>query len=288
MKYIFFGTPRFAAIILKRLIAAGMSPLAVVCNPDRPTGRKGVITPPPVKELIRAQGVGGGVDILQPETLKDADLIATLKSYNADVFILAAYGKIVPKEIFSIPPRGIIVVHPSLLPKYRGATPIQSAILDGADTTGTTLLVMDEQVDHGPIIAQREFENQEARSMNQETLTDALAELSADLLLETLPRYLAGEIAPREQDHAAATYTKKFTTDDGRVNLAADDPALTERKIRALNPEPGVWMIGPPAGGGKRVKLLDAELTDGKLVLKKIQMEGGTPTTHIPPEMDHR
>jgi methionyl-tRNA formyltransferase len=280
MKYVFFGTPQFAAVILERLIQAGIVPSLVVTNPDRPAGRKGILTPPPVKVLAQAQGI----PVAQPEAL--ADFKFQISNFKFSFAVLAAYGKIIPKEIIEAFPKGIVVVHPSLLPRYRGATPIQSAILNGDKTTGTTLILMDEKVDHGAIVASRQYEV--ASSETYATLHDKLAEISADLLIETLPRYLDGEIKPVPQNEAFATYTKKFSADDAFVSEADLEKAQKEggeiavstyRKIRALNPEPGVFTITKDPSGGKpqRIKLLEAKIMNGKLKLTKIQKEGGRP-----------
>jgi methionyl-tRNA formyltransferase len=284
-RFVFLGTPQFSAVILERLIQSGFVPSLVVTNPDRPVGRKGAITPPPVKTCVKKQveSIKQDIKIIQPENV--AEILNTLYSLpntaRPDFAVLAAYGKIIPKNIIEAFPQGIIVVHPSLLPQYRGATPIQSAILSGEDKTGTTLILMDEKVDHGSVLAQRELELR-ISNFKFQNLHDKLAELSADLLIETLPRYLNGEIKPAVQDEALATYTKKFSSDDAFVpetdleraqKEGGEIAASIDRKVRALNPEPGVWTLQ----GGKRVKLLEAELADGKLKLKKIQTEGGKP-----------
>lgn len=284
MKFVFFGTPEFASIILEKLIKANLIPMAVVTNPDRPVGRKKILTTPAVKIGIRnwELGIGNNIEILQPEKL-DSDFINQLKKYNAEIGILAAYGKIIQKEIINTFPKGIIVVHPSLLPKYRGATPVQSALLAGETETGTTLILMDEKVDHGAILANNKW--QIAINDNYETLTKKLAELSGDLLVETLPKYLSGEIEPVPQNHSLATYTKKFTNEDGLIEESSLQSAENGEvisttkniynKIRALNPEPGIWTLKD----GRRMKLLEADLIDRKLVLKKIQFEGKKPKT---------
>ncbi len=280
MKYIYFGTPEFAGDIVSALTRAGMPPVAVVTNPDRPAGRKKIMTPPPVKSAIL--GFGGGIDVLQPEVLS-AVFAASLAKYGAEVGVLAAYGKIVPKEVFNIFPKGIVVVHPSLLPKYRGATPIQAAILNGDTETGTTLFIMDERVDHGPIVAQRTVS-----ILGSETYTSLAKKLSlscAELLIEVLPKYVVGEVVPQPQDESRVTYTKKIMTDDAFVDLEATAPEKICRMVRALNPEPGVWTIvqggssafAPASARQRRMKILEADYIDGKLILKKIQFEGGKP-----------
>lgn len=270
MKYIFFGTPEFSAEILGALVRAGMPPVALVTNPDRPRGRRKVMSPPPTKEL--AFGLGAGIAVLQPERL-DADFIREIRAFGAECGVLAAYGTIVPKEVIAAFPKGIVVVHPSLLPRYRGATPIQSAIVAGDTETGTTLFLMDERVDHGPVIASAT--ELIADTDTYMTLAKRLAGLSAELLIDVLPKYCAGEVAPRAQDELQATYTKKLVSADGFVDLEKTAPEVIWRMVRALNPEPGVFTVKDD----KRVKLLEADFADGKLVIRTFQFEGGLPRT---------
>ncbi len=287
MNYAFFGTPDFAAIILKRLIASGDPPSVVVCNPDRPVGRKKIITSPPTKTIAQKSDILA----LQPEQL-DRAFGARIASFNCDFFIVAAYAKIIPAEILQIPPLGTIGVHPSLLPKYRGASPIQSVILAGERETGVTLYLLDEKMDHGPILASAKLKRESGRPAYEE-LQKELAELGGNLLVATLPMFFKDLIKGRPQNEAEATYTKKFTTEDGFVSEAdlknarsGNDPkqaAVVDRKILALNPEPGVWTLRQvpldktrdTQGKQIRVKLLEAVVRDERLVLKKIQEEGG-------------
>lgn len=265
MRYIFFGTPEFAAITLEKLIGAGFVPAGVISNPDRPVGRKKIITPPPTK--ISAQK--HGIPVFQPEKLDG------FETRGADFAVVAAYAKIIPGSVLKMFPKGVIGVHPSLLPKYRGATPIQSAILAGEKETGVTLYLMDEKVDHGAILASGKI--QIAGNDTYVTLEKKLAELSAVLISELLPKFSDEEVKSTPQDDSQATFTKKFATDDAYVDLGKEDPVLTERKIRALNPEPGVWTIEQIQGKPKRVKLLESVISEGKLKLKVIQIEGEKP-----------
>ena len=288
MKYVFFGTPNFAAIILEKLISAGFIPEAVVCNPDKPVGRKKIITPQPVKQRILnlESGIKNKIKILQPEKL--SDIKSQLSDVNCQLFIVAAYAKILTKEILEIPRLGTIGVHPSLLPKHRGATPIQTAILNGDEITGTTIFLIDEKMDHGAIIANSEFRIQNLE-WNYETLMKKLAELSADLLIEILPNIEEKIKNAMPQDESKATYTKKFKTEDAYIepidlekaqNGSANSPQVAvqiERKIRALNPEPGVFTII----NDKRIKLLESKISDNKLKLIKIQKEGKKSQTFI-------
>ncbi|MDE2019338.1 MAG: methionyl-tRNA formyltransferase [Patescibacteria group bacterium] len=288
MNYIFFGSPRFAEIILQKLLDAGFPPAALVCNPDQPVGRKKILTAPATKELVtKAEGTGpeAKIQILQPEKL-DAELVETLKSLRPDFFVVAAYAKIIPKAVLEIPRLGAIGVHPSLLPKLRGASPIQSAILNGEKETGVTLYLMDEKMDHGPMLATRTLGTANGPWPMAKTaypeLHDALANLGAELLAEILPEFMEGKITPQPQDEAQATFTRKFTTQDGFISPEdleaaargdAEKTAMADRRIRGLNPDPGVWTIRD----GKRIKLLEAEVTNGTLRLRKIQKEGEKP-----------
>ena len=275
MKYIFFGTPRFATIVLGRLIEKGLPPVAVVTNPDRPAGRKKIITPPPVKTI--SQKLNPSIPVLQPEKI-DEEFISRIKEYNADFFLVVAYGKILPKSLIEIPKYGTIGVHPSLLPKLRGATPIQSAILEGFKETGLTLFLIDEKMDHGPIISSRTIPIDDKD--NAEMLSDKLAVLGSDMVAKLIPDI--SSMKSEAQDEAQATYVKKFSSDDAYINPEelenaekgiGDMAEVVNRKIRAFTPEPGAWTIQ----NGKRTKLIDSEVIDEKLVLKSIQVEGKKP-----------
>ena len=269
--FVFFGTPEFAATVLDGLMAGGMAPIAVVTNPDRPFGRKKELTPPPVKRRFKIQD--SRFKILQPEKLDDAFIVA-LKKLDAEVGVLVAYGKIIQRAVFEVFPKGIVVVHPSLLPKYRGATPIQSAILGGEKITGTTLFIMDEKVDHGPMLTSASIPITD--SDTYVTLAQKLAEASGRLLVDTLSEYLSGVCVPQAQREHGATYTKKFLNENGLINVKEDAPEKIWRMVRALNPEPGVWCME----GGRRKKILAAEIVDGKLIVRKFQFEGELPRIH--------
>lgn len=244
MKYAFFGTPRFAAIVLEKLVNVGMEPSLIICNPDRPVGRRHVITAPPTKLLAGKYGI----PVWQPEKITPAE--AREKISGMDFAIVAAYAKILPNEILNLPKLGMIGVHPSLLPKYRGTTPIQSAILAGEAETGTTLFLLDEKVDHGAILA-----SEKTSLTNSETYTELekiLAGVSGDLLVKTIPKFITGSIDRITQDESEATLTKKFKTEDGLIDLKDDDSSI-DRKIRALNPEPGAYAVIK----NTRIKILD-------------------------------
>jgi len=282
-RYIFFGTPRFAEIVLGGLIDAGFVPAALVCNPDRPLGRKKIVTPPPTKQLIEklaAQRNDENIVVLQPEKLDDS-FITTLRALQPDFFVVAAYAKIIPSTVLAIPRLGTLGTHPSLLPAYRGASPIQSVILAGETKTGSTIYAMDEKMDHGTIFAQKEVPL-DALTTNYLALEAQLATLSAQLLIKTIPTLLDGTATPRIQDESRATFTKKFSTENGFIKDTELDAAiagnsdkaeLIVRTIHAFNPEPSCWTIQ----NGKRIKLLEARMNGEALRLIIIQEEGQRP-----------
>ncbi len=289
MKYIFFGTPEFAAIVLEKLINTGYVPEAVICNPDEPVGRKQILTPPPVKRLI----VNGKwpIEIFQPATKINLLAIShKLSAIKPDLAIVAAYGKILPKEILEISKRGFINVHGSLLPKYRGASPIQYAILNGDKETGVTIMKIDEEMDHGNIISN--LKTQISKVDTYDSLSQKLAISGAELLIKIIPDYISGKIKPIEQDHPKATYTKIIKKEDGKIDWSKSAEEI-ERMTRAFYPWPTAWAIwnnkilkifeaGVANGGGKKtgeVFLKNDELTvqcgENILIIKKLQLEGG-------------
>lgn len=284
MNFVFFGTPKFAAIIIKKLVEDNYIPEILICNPDRPIGRKKIITPPLTKQLISTKKYP--IKIIQPESLKNLSsldsnsILSILSSHKIDYAIVAAYNIIIPKELIKFFRLGVIGVHPSLLPKYRGPSPIQTAILNGETETGVTLYLMDEKVDHGSILSQTKVE---IESEAYEKLEEKLALAAAKLLTETLPLFEQEKITSVVQNEKDATITKKFVSADGfisgsEINEAqgGNNPEKSKiiiRKIRALNPEPGTWTNK----NGKRMKIIEAELNNKKLILKKIQFEGKKP-----------
>jgi len=283
MNYVFWGTPRFADIVLAQLIDAGMAPRAIVCNPDRAVGRKKIITAPLTKQRVlkNARELQGSKpnEIFQPEKI-DPVFVAELQSLKPDFFVVAAYAKIIPQAALDIPRLGTLGVHPSLLPRYRGASPIQSAILEGERETGATIYLMDKKMDHGPILAQKSLAiNRPIYELSYSSLEEKLAVLSGQLAAVTITHLVAKDAKPKPQDEMHATFTRKFTAQDAFVDekdlaaAAAGDAQKSREilcKINAFNPEPGAWTMQD----GKRVKLLEAEIRGGKLALLKMQKEG--------------
>jgi len=265
MRFAFFGSPVFAQYVLEQLIEGGLVPSVLVCSPDALVGRKQELSAPATKHFLIEKKID--TLILQPPTKKD--LASHMRAFEGcDIAVVAAYAKIIPDEILAVFAGGVIGVHPSLLPRYRGASPIQAALLAGDKTTGVSLYKVDAQVDHGPIVAQKEcaIENGDM----YESLEKRLAILGGGLLVEKLPSFVGGKCDLRSQDEALATFTKKFETADGEVNLATDNADHIANVIRALNPNPGVFTFI----NGKRTKLLRVEKEDGRWVIASILPEG--------------
>lgn len=250
MKIIFFGTSQFAIPIVEALIKNNLPPRLVVTSPDKPRGRGQSLQSPPVGIWAKAHNL----PVIQPEQLSADEQALTAK--DADIFIVASYGKIIPKAWLGIPKYGSLNVHPSLLPKYRGSSPIQAAILNGDNRTGVTIMLMDEELDHGPILAMSNFRFPVSKLYYPE-LEKKLAELGAELLIETIPKWVAGKINPLEQDHSGATYTKKILKKDGHINWR--EPAeIIERKIRAYSPSPGAYFFWSRLGKKIRIQITEA------------------------------
>jgi methionyl-tRNA formyltransferase len=238
----FLGTPAFAVPSLERLIEAGHDVALVVTQPDRPAGRGQAPTAPPVKRAAERLGL----TVFQPERL--AVELDRVRAGGVEVAIVAAYGEVLTADTLAVPARGFLNVHPSLLPRLRGATPVPSAILEGARATGVTVMQVGLGVDSGPVLARV---GEPIRDDDTgETLLARLADLGADLLVETLPRWLAGEIAPRRQEGRWATYSRILRRDDGRADWSLPAVDLW-RRARAFQPWPGFFT----SWEGKLVKL---------------------------------
>jgi len=274
IKFVFFGTPELSVEILEHLKENGFIPSLIVTNPDRPQGRKMILTPPPVKLWAQKNEI----KFLQPEKL-DSVFNLQLATYNPQLFIVVAYGKILPKKVLEIPEKGTLNIHYSLLPKYRGASPIESAILNDDKDTGVSIMLMDERMDHGPVVAQQRPENHESGIMNQEwpmkasELRGVMNKIAGKLLAEVIPRWVAGEINAEAQDHTQATYTKKFTKADGEINLA-DDDYINFLKVQAFDDTIGTHFFASKQGKNIRVVVKDAESRNGQLIITRVIPEG--------------
>ncbi len=265
-KIVFWGTDNFVIPVLDALLGAGLTPERIVTTGDRPKGRKQIMTPPPVKVWAEAHQI----PVDQPEKLKEYALPG-----NWDLFIVASYGKIIPQRILDLARRGTLNVHPSLLPRFRGPSPVPSSVLAGEKHTGVSIMLLDAEMDHGPILAQAPY-TLSSRDTSVSLFTK-LFTLGGTMLTEIIPTWLSGDIVPREQDHTAATYTRKFSGEDGLLDFKTLTPGEIDRRVRALNPEPGTFFYMEDKGKQIRVKLLETDLIDGKLALKSVQPEGKTP-----------
>ena len=229
------GTPQCVIPVLDALVSMELDVAAVYTQPDKPAGRGRPSQPPPVK--LYAQELGSRV--VQPSSLKSAEAQTDLGSVGPDLIVVAAYGRILPAEVLKIPKYGCLNVHPSLLPKYRGPSPVVTALLNGDAYTGTTIMLLDEGMDSGPILSSRDV-SIEAGASTTESLTPLLFQVGAELLKETIPGWVNGDIEPKPQDHSKATYTKKLERVDGQVDWEMSAQNL-ERRLRAFTPWPGLF-----------------------------------------------
>ncbi|MEK7582007.1 MAG: methionyl-tRNA formyltransferase [Patescibacteria group bacterium] len=261
-KIVFFGTPDFAVTILETLKEKGVMPNIVVTRVDKPQGRKMILTSPPVK--IWAQK--NNIPVLQPEKL-DYDFLYKLKTTDCELFIVAAYGKILPKTILEIPLKGVLNVHPSLLPKFRGPSPIESAILAGEKETGVTIMLLDEEMDHGPTIKSEKLKIK--NEIKASELEKELARIGGNLLADIIPKWIAGEIKTKEQNHSEATYTQKIKKEDGLIDLNGNAEE-NYCKYRAFDAWPGIYFFV----NKKRVIIKNVELTNGEFKINRVLPEG--------------
>lgn len=271
--FAFFGSDEFSIIVLKQLIAAGFTPALCVTQPDKPKGRNLVLTPTPIKEFC----IGKNIPCITPEVLSKKELIAGATTADQDVaydfFVVASYGKIIKQNILDIPERGCLNVHPSLLPKLRGASPIETAILNDMKETGVTIMLMDAMMDHGPILMQKTHTYAEWPGSKQ-TVHDELATLGGQMLAETIPPFMNGAVSPQPQDHTKATFTKMIQKEDGRVSITDTDHS-TYLKYLALTPWPGLFFFIEKQKRQIRVKIESAHFDPEKgFVIDSVIPEG--------------
>lgn len=287
MKIVFMGTPDFAVGALEALVEAGHEVVAVVTQPDKPKGRGKEMQQTPVKTCA----IKHNIEVFQPVKIKTPEAVEVLKQYGADLFVVAAFGQILSKEILDMPKFGCVNIHASLLPKYRGAAPIQWAILDGEKETGVTIMQMNEGLDTGDMLAKVTVPIEDTDT--GESLFDKLAEAGAKLLIETIPQIEAGTIKPEVQDDSLSTYAKMIKKEMGLIDWKKEAVVL-ERLVRGMNSWPSAYTYL----NGKTLKIWEAsvetstktealgsvvevtknaiKVQTGKdlLVLKQIQLEG--------------
>ncbi len=252
----FFGTPAFSVPFLTALVDdPAFEVVAVISQPDRPQGRKHEISPTPVKSVA----LDRQIPVLQLPTLRDESAAAALLALNADFFVVVAYGKIIPQTVLDIPRLGCVNVHPSLLPKYRGPSPMSWAIAEGDATTGVTIMLLDAGMDTGPILSQANIGLDSDETM--ETLMAKAHEQGVPLLVDTLKRFANGEIVPVPQTNEAATMTRLLDRDDGRVDWTLP-MATIDRRLRAYQPWPGLWTVWTRNGVETRIKIHSLQPSD--------------------------
>jgi methionyl-tRNA formyltransferase len=284
------GTPEFAAPSLRALIGSAHRLVAVYTQPDRKAGRGQSVVSSPVRQLALSQGL----EVVQPDSLKTAGAVEKLAAFAPDLIVVAAFGQMLPPEVLALPKFGCLNVHPSLLPRYRGASPIATAILQGDEVTGVTIMLLDAGMDTGAILSRKEVPISDDDTTG--SLAARLAQVGAQLLMETLPLWLDGQIKPQPQEESRASYSKVITKADGEMDWKL--PALELwRRIRAFDPWPGCFTrwrnkrlklikVVPLPGGksgepGKVIALsplapavVGVETGDGVLGLLNVQLEG--------------
>lgn len=265
----FFGTPELAVWVLEELAASGIVPGVVITAPDKPKGRKLVLTPPPVKVYAEEHGIS----VIQPVSLKERSMVSELANSEWDLFIVAAYTLILPQWVLDLPHHGVLNVHPSMLPLLRGPSPVRSAILtDAQDAVGVSVIKLDTEVDHGPIVAQARIELPEW-PLQGGVLDELLFREGGRLLAEVVPLWIKKEITPEEQQHDKATFTKKFAREDGELDLAGDS-YQNYLKYCAMDGWPGTYFFAERNGERVRVKINTAVYENGAFMVRTVTPEG--------------
>lgn len=290
MRTVFFGTPPWAVPSLEALLESDIEVAAVVTNPDRPAGRGMKLRASPVKE----RALQAGLEILQPQRARGPELHDSLQALVPDVATVVAYGKILPPSLLAIPRLGFVNLHFSLLPEYRGAAPVERAVMDGRATSGVSIMVLSEGMDEGPVLSK--IEEPVLADDTAGSLGERLARIGSTALVDALAAYAAGELAPVEQDHDRATYAPKITGEEAAIDWGGPTDAI-RNQVRGLNPAPGawttlrgkrlkVWAASPSDEGGLAPGALSATggaliagTGDGALELMRVQLEGRRPAT---------
>jgi methionyl-tRNA formyltransferase len=270
ISFIYFGSSKFSVTVLNELAKKGLLPSLVVTTPDKPQGRKLILTP----NITKKWAMDNNVPFITPSKLDnelEQNLLSICKKDDIKVFVVASYGKIIPKNIIDIPQRKTLNIHPSLLPKYRGATPLQSAIIDNSKDTGVTIMRIDEQMDHGPIIAQTTVKIDEWPIY--EIFEENMAKIGSVLLANILPDWISGKIIEKEQDHNSATFTKKISKEDALIDLDGN-PETNFRKIQAYHEWPTAYFMHQHNNELIRIKITKAHLENNKLIIDTVIPQG--------------
>ncbi len=272
IRFVFFGSSEISVITLNELEKNSLIPSLIVTQSDKPKGRGLEI----YESLVKIWAKERNIKVESPKNLKDQNFIDLLKdevTKGAKVFILVSYGKIIPDEILNLAPQGILNLHPSLLPHLRGASPIETSILnDKKDEIGLSIIVLDKEMDHGPIVRQEKIEI-ENWPISKSELTKIFGKIGGKLLTEEILKAEKGTLEHKEQNHSEATYTNKFTKEDSLLDLS-DDPRKNYLKFLAFGDNPAPYFFIEHQGKKIRVKISEAEFSEGKFCLKKVIPEG--------------
>ena len=280
INFAFFGSSRLSIIVLDEMKKAGTMPKLVITTADKPQGRKLIMTPNVVKTWAQDNSVPC-LDLQKMDASFMADLIKSVQDFDIDLFVVASYGKIISHAVLEIPKHGALNIHPSLLPKYRGPSPLPTAILDDRKKTGVTIMKMDDEMDHGPIVATETIEITEWP--NYDDFEEMMAVAGAKLLIETMPRWIAGKITATPQNHSEATYTKKIAKSDAEISFDDVKPANTTssdklyeifRKIQAYSTWPQAYFFLNGTNGNLRVKITRAKFSNGTFTIERVIPEG--------------
>ena len=236
LRIVFFGTPLSAVPSLERLVESGLEVISAVTAPDKPQGRRRIVSESPVASAARRLGL----PCLKPVGMRDTMFREQIAELAPDLCVIVVFGRLIPADILSIPRKGFVNLHPSLLPLWRGPSPIQSSLLAGDAATGISIMLLDDEMDHGPILAQQSVPIETLEHLPE--LTERLAHLGSSMLVSTIIDYADGTIVPTVQDHASATYCKKFIRDDARIDWSNDARSIVNM-IRAFSGEPTAWTM---------------------------------------------
>jgi methionyl-tRNA formyltransferase len=279
-KFAFFGSSRLSVIVLDELSKLGLLPQFIVTTHDKPVGRKQILTPNVVKTWASEKNI----PYFDPERL-DSHFINKIKEIITKegvevcpVFLVASYGKILPENLIEIPSKKTLNIHPSLLPQYRGASPLPTTILDDTKNTGVSIMVLDNEMDHGPIVAQKNITIE--TWPNYLDFEEMMARQGAQLFAEILPRWTRNEIQAQEQDHSKASYTKKFSKGDGLLELMGD-PYTNWLKFQAFYGWLGCYFVTNRNGKDLRIKITDAKYDNGKFEIIKVIPEGSKEMSYV-------
>jgi methionyl-tRNA formyltransferase len=267
LKIAFFGNSKFSVFCLEEMKNIGQTPDIIITTPDRPSGRKMQLT----KTETKVWAEQNNVPFIEQEKLKDEAFLEKLKAY--DLFIVASYGKIVPKVILDMPKYGVLNIHPSLLPKYRGPSPLQEQILNDEKNVGVTVMLMDAEIDHGPIITQEKIDIPDW-PVNLIELKEITAKTGVKLLIDNLDSWINKKIEAKAQDHDQATFTKKVEKNDGLLDLEFGKPFENYLKTKAYFPWPGTFFFIQKGESKIRVIIKESEYADGKFIITKVLPEG--------------